>query len=59
MVIMKCPKCGKDMVVKHRDTSHDARTKKEYDRILYWCEGDDIWIRLETPKNNTEIPEAI
>lgn len=47
---MNCPKCKKEMTVKVKDTSSDFRNGKKYDRVVYWCERDDTWIRIETPK---------
>ena len=48
---MICPKCQNLMTIKSEDLSHDSNNNKKYDRKIYWCEDDDIWIRLETPKN--------
>jgi len=47
---MKCPKCSKEMVVTNKDTSHNNKTKAIYSRTLYHCEKDDIWLKLEVPK---------
>lgn len=47
---MKCPKCDKEMIIKTEDTSSNSRNNKQYDRKVYWCEQDDIWINLEIPK---------
>ncbi|KKQ26120.1 MAG: hypothetical protein US62_C0009G0006 [Candidatus Woesebacteria bacterium GW2011_GWA1_37_8] len=49
---MKCPKCKKEMVLKSKDFSFNDKPYKKYVRKNYWCESDDIWIRLETPANN-------
>lgn len=38
------------MIIKGQDESSDSTNNKQYDRVIYWCESDDIWIRLETPK---------
>ncbi len=49
---MKCPKCNEEMQVKKRDVSNNQKQGqeyKEYQRILYWCEKDDIWVNVETP----------
>ncbi len=51
---MKCPKCGKEMVIKSQDTSHNSETEQEYDRIIYVCEADDVWITTEIPKEKSE-----
>ena len=39
------------MVVKGQDVSNNPKDNKQYDRILYWCQDDDIWINLEVPKD--------
>lgn len=40
------------MVIKREDASHDSRNEKEYDRKVYWCEKDDIWVTTETPRES-------
>src|SRR3989338_1990592 len=47
---MKCPKCGKEMVIKKQDISHDSKNNKQYNRTVYWCEQDDVWGNIEIPK---------
>jgi len=47
---MNCPKCNLEMEVRGKDTSHDFRRKKEYERIIYVCPKDDVWVTVETPK---------
>ena len=47
---MKCPKCGKEMIVKKEDTSHDTKRGKQYDRTVNVCKDDDLWITVEIPK---------
>ncbi len=32
------------------DTSNDFEKKKKYNRSVYKCEKDDIWVTVETPK---------
>ena len=48
---MKCPKCGKKMLLKSKGLSYNTKVKpkKKYDRSLYWCKTDDVWINLEIP----------
>lgn len=41
------------MTVRRQGNSRDSRSKKEYDRTMYQCEQDDIWINLEEPKNKS------
>lgn len=47
---MKCPKCDKEMIIKKEDVSHNPANEKKYDRAVYWCESDDVWINIEIPK---------
>lgn len=51
---MKCTVCGNEMQVKNQDTSDNQKPGseyKKYNRILYRCENDDVWISVETPVN--------
>ena len=49
---MNCPKCQNRMKVVKEDISKnfDIDPIKEYKRIIYKCEVDDIWITSETPR---------
>ena len=51
---MKCPKCGVEMILKQEDKSFnpDVEPKKWYGRTVYWCEKDDVWVKVETPLGN-------
>lgn len=49
---MKCPSCQQEMQVKKKDVSNNNEQRqkyKEYQRVIFWCEKDDIWISVETP----------
>jgi uncharacterized metal-binding protein len=48
---MKCPRCGKKMSLKGRDSSYDFKVKprRKYKRDVYWCKADDVWINIEIP----------
>ena len=48
---MKCPKCKKKMLLRKRDFSYNfkVKPKKKYERSIYWCKDDNIWISLEVP----------
>ena len=50
---MKCPKCGEEMMLKKNDNSFniDVKPKEKYDRSVYWCKKDDIWVNIEVPSN--------
>ena len=47
---MQCPKCEKEMNLERSDTSHNFDTNEKYDRKVFKCEVDNIWITIETPK---------
>lgn len=52
--VMKCPKCKKIMVNKGEDITNNGKSGKdfkEYNRIVYWCIKDDVWVSIETPAN--------
>lgn len=51
---MNCPKCSSQMTEVNKDISHNDQVNpiKKYDRTVYHCETDDIWIRVETPQSN-------
>ena len=42
------------MIVVDKDVSQNGQTDpvKKYDRVVYHCETDDIWVKIETPQNN-------
>lgn len=47
---MKCPVCKEQMKKVRRDSSYNPNeANKEYDRTVYKCEIDDIWITIEVP----------
>ena len=43
------------MIVKNNDISHNSKNGKKYDRTLYWCDTDDIWISVEIPKDDNVV----
>lgn len=49
---MRCPKCKEDTKeMEQRITNNGKKGKeyKKYERVLYLCKKDDIWISVETP----------
>lgn len=51
IIIMKCPKCGEEMEVVKKDESVNPDNDKKYDRSVYVCKKDDVWVRVESPRN--------
>lgn len=50
---MDCPVCKQAMKKVRWDISKNPNEdNKEYDRTVYKCESDDIWVTTEVPKNN-------
>jgi len=47
---MKCLKCGNEMNIIEQNVSFRS-DEKEYEKITYNCNKDDIWIVVETPKD--------
>ena len=47
---MKCPKCDKEMKINRQNISSNPENGKEYDRIFYVCETEDVWVTTEIPK---------
>ena len=41
------------MVLKNKGNSFNSqiKPKKKYDRGVYWCEKDDVWVNVEAPVN--------
>lgn len=50
-----CPICKKSMKKVRWDISynHPDAKNKEYDRTLYQCLADDVWITAEIPKSKS------
>ncbi|MCL5091120.1 MAG: hypothetical protein M1514_03865 [Patescibacteria group bacterium] len=46
-----CPKCNEEMEITKKDISHDFKKKKEYNRMIYICRKDDVWVTIEVPQN--------
>lgn len=38
------------MIIKSQDISNNPENEKKYTRIIYWCQFDDVWVNIETPK---------
>ncbi|MFO0862586.1 MAG: hypothetical protein U0516_02610 [Candidatus Saccharibacteria bacterium] len=46
---MDCPKCSKKMKIDRKSESNNSETGQVYERIIYVCEADDVWITTEIP----------
>ena len=53
---MECPTCLKKMKKVRWDISYNSPDAKnlEYDRTLYQCASDDVWVTTETPRTTTK-----
>ena len=52
---MHCPQCGKEMHLERNDVSHNSATALEYNRLVYKCLSDDVWVTVEIP---TQVEKA-
>lgn len=46
----RCPKCGKIMELAGKDLTENTPANKHYDRVIYTCKVDDVWVTIETPQ---------
>jgi hypothetical protein len=50
-VSVKCPKCETEMSLENKvDVSHNSKTGQKYDRKVFACKADDVWITSEIPR---------
>jgi len=48
---MKCPACDQPMKTISSDVSHNPNeNNKGYNRTIYQCTTDDVWVTTEIPK---------
>ena len=47
---MECPICKKPLRLASDDESNNPKTGAKYDRRVYVCDKDDVWLTLEEPK---------
>lgn len=52
---MNCPKCGKEMKTQASAETENSQNGKKYDKVVFVCEPDDVWITIETPKETNFI----
>lgn len=56
---MHCPTCGKEMSLLKQDVSRSKiHERKVYDRRIYGCQSDDVWVTVETPQPVGQPQEA-
>jgi predicted RNA-binding Zn-ribbon protein involved in translation (DUF1610 family) len=44
-----CPICGENMPQYHDENEDDASTGVNYDKTVYRCKNDDVWVTIEVP----------
>jgi hypothetical protein len=47
---MRCPKCENDMDLLKQDISKSKIHDKTYDRSIYACANDEVWVTVEIPR---------
>ena len=51
---MKCPVCNKEIKKVRWDISYNPNEdNKEYDRTVYQCLTDDVWVTTEIPNGKS------
>jgi hypothetical protein len=48
---MICPLCHQAMRQDRRVVSSNPKTSQRYNRSIYQCMGDDVWLTLEIPED--------
>ncbi len=56
---MRCPVCLKEMEIQRKDISYNSKGGAEYNRIVYWCKEDDVWITTEIPTKTSGIKTKV
>lgn len=52
---MECTNCKQQMKKVSWNISNNPNNGKKYDRTIYQCEKDDIWITTEIPQNDPTL----
>ena len=47
---MEWPSCQQIMTLLKQDESTNQANGKKYNRVIYLCPKDDVWITIEIPK---------
>lgn len=55
---MECPTCKKPMTLLRQDTSRSKLQEKNYDRTIYGCQDDDVWVTIEVPQRESKSTKA-
>jgi uncharacterized Zn finger protein (UPF0148 family) len=55
---MKCPICQQLMKRIRSDSSYNMKeNNKEYERVVYQCAKDDVWLTTEIPKDKVTLAD--
>ncbi len=49
----KCPVCGETMPEYKNEEEDDSSNDTKYDKTIYRCKADDVWVTLEEPMGDT------
>jgi hypothetical protein len=47
---VECPICKEPLRLAGNDESNNTKTGTKYDRKIYVCDKDDVWLTVEVPK---------
>ncbi|MFO0781885.1 MAG: hypothetical protein U0524_03270 [Candidatus Saccharimonadales bacterium] len=47
---MNCPTCRQPLRLDRNDENNNPNTGVKYDRKIYVCDKDDLWLTIEAPK---------
>jgi hypothetical protein len=47
---MECPICKEQLRLAANDESNNPKTGAKYNRKIYVCDKDDVWLTVEMPK---------
>jgi hypothetical protein len=47
--VFRCPVCGEVMPQYKDEKEEDSNNDTEYDKTMYRCKTDDVWVTIEVP----------
>jgi hypothetical protein len=50
----RCPICGEAMPEYKDEKEDDSNNDTEYDKTMYRCKEDDVWVTIEVPVQNSD-----